>query len=1007
MTPAAKLPPCDQLDQVHAFADGELAAPEAARVRVHLASCRFCQAELEDVLQVTNLGALLEPRAGNDTGGKPKPGVAERRLLPHWMRRSGGGRTALRAAVVALAAAAAVIVFVKPPKDEGGLNDEWEQRNLEVRLSYPGADKHKPYDVPRGGGAAPGAIPLERLARLEKKGDQHGLGVGLLLRGEVQQAEKALAAAPPSPAVKSDRAALLLARATTTREQPKPGEGEPIADALTLLGQALEADPKLSAARWNQGLALRELGLTLAAAEAFAEVAALGEPGWSAEAGARASALRAEFDARQRSWETDSALGRAALASHGAIPEDALRRHPGILRIFVYDLLRIAPTPAAARAVLPMARVLDELAGGSVLVQTVERLAARDFGKRAPLAARYRQLVLDQLDAAGKAALISDLLAASEPDLTIGALLRTYAVTEHFALFERLARESQDPWFQAHAEHEAGKRRLQQGDPLGAQQILAKAFSACLAAHLDYRCARIAQDLAQAWSQLDRPAEAWTVANTGLRLARAEGIRALDQSPLIELLGNLGIRQRQSALSRAYLREVLLRRPGECGVERYVHQLLGWTALQDFNGAAARRELRLVPACPGEPAADLDLLYLHADLMHLDPVPGDVAEIRGAVAALRQGGKLTASDRSLADLVEGMALLEQDRAAGQALVRASIAAAEKLPGNEQARKWRGYGFTALLQDAGRAGEWTRALALFAEAERAPLPDRCVLGVSVDDSRRVAAARGAGGEALGAWAADVRGPIAEAGSVVPKAVVDALRACSQVQVFARPPLHGRPLLLPSELAWSYRVGHRQDTQAAAAPSHELVVTGVEAPAGLGLPRLADWTTQAAPGAARTELRGSDATPERVLAALAQTGLAEIHAHGLSDLSASDASLLVLSPGTSGAATLSARQVRAAHLAGAPLVLLAACSAARPGSALDAAWSLPVAFLEAGARAVIASAAEIPDAQARGFFDGLKARIRAGSTPATAVRDERAACRARGGDCAWTDQILVFD
>lgn len=435
MNPAAKLPPCDQLDRAHAFADGELAAPEAARFRAHLASCRSCQAELEDVLRLTNLGALLEPRAGLSNDARPAPGVAERRVLPHWMRRSGSGRTALGAAVVALAAAAAVLVFVKQPKDEGGLGDDWEQRSVEVRLSYPGADKHKPYDVPRGGGVVAGAISLERLARLEKRGDQHGLGVGLFLRGEVQQAEKALWAAPATPAVKSDRAALLLARAAASREPPKPGEGEPIADALTLLAQALEADPKLSAARWNQGLALRELGLTLAAAEAFTDVAALGEPGWSAEAGARASALRAEYEAQQRSGGTGSTSGGAAV------------------------------------------------------------------------------------------------------------------------------RDPQDPASLALAAQEAGRLKLQQGDPAAAQAMLSQAFAACRAARVGSGCASIAEDLARALSQLDRPADAWAAANAGLRLARAEGSPALEQVPLLELLANLSLRQRQSALGAAYLRELHLRRP--------------------------------------------------------------------------------------------------------------------------------------------------------------------------------------------------------------------------------------------------------------------------------------------------------------------------------------------------------------------------------------------------------------------------------------------------------------
>ena len=40
-------------DDVHAFADGELSPAEAASFRAHLAECARCQAELNDILQLT------------------------------------------------------------------------------------------------------------------------------------------------------------------------------------------------------------------------------------------------------------------------------------------------------------------------------------------------------------------------------------------------------------------------------------------------------------------------------------------------------------------------------------------------------------------------------------------------------------------------------------------------------------------------------------------------------------------------------------------------------------------------------------------------------------------------------------------------------------------------------------------------------------------------------------------------------------------------------------------
>ena len=145
---------------------------------------------------------------------------------------------------------------------------------------------------------------------------------------------------------------------------------------------------------------------------------------------------------------------------------------------------------------------------------------------------------------------------------------------------------------------------------------------------------------------------------------------------------------------------------------------------------------------------------------------------------------------------------------------------------------------------------------------------------------------------------------------------------------------------------------------------------------------------------------------MLAELSSATEIELHVHGLVDLGLADSSLLVLSADPDGDYALTARRVRAAKLSGAPVVLLAACHAAQESAALHAPWSLPVAFLEAGARAVLASPAEIPDAQAAPFFDAVLARIRSGQEPAAALRDERLTFRTRPGG-AWVDRVLAFE
>jgi hypothetical protein len=128
----------------------------------------------------------------------------------------------------------------------------------------------------------------------------------------------------------------------------------------------------------------------------------------------------------------------------------------------------------------------------------------------------------------------------------------------------------------------------------------------------------------------------------------------------------------------------------------------------------------------------------------------------------------------------------------------------------------------------------------------------------------------------------------------------------------------------------------------------------------------------------------------------------------DTALSDASLVVLSPEQEGGRyALTADAVRKEKLAGAPLVFLAACSAGRSASsATFEPYSLPAAFIGAGARAVLASTVDIPDAAGR-FFDGVRQRIRAGSPPAVALRDERQKWLARDARAGWTRHILLIE
>ena len=157
---------------------------------------------------------------------------------------------------------------------------------------------------------------------------------------------------------------------------------------------------------------------------------------------------------------------------------------------------------------------------------------------------------------------------------------------------------------------------------------------------------------------------------------------------------------------------------------------------------------------------------------------------------------------------------------------------------------------------------------------------------------------------------------------------------------------------------------------------------------------------------TWLHGPEATPSAALAAFATATEIEVHAHGVVDSTASSASLIALSQEAGGRYALSASDLRPGSLGAHPIVVLAACHAARTAGYVFDAWSLPSAFVRAGARAVFASPREISDAEARPFFDAVLGRIRAGATAAVALRDERTLWLARDAR-SWVADVIDFE
>jgi len=961
------------------YADGELEPTRLPGFETHLVGCADCQRGLVDLLQLSALGEEAAASAR-------RRGLAK--VLPF-----------RRPPVAVMALAAALLLSVVTGASlwrgwAGGGDDElWlaraPSRLLEARVSRPEADRFRPYDVVRAPSAPVPTPPLTALGALERRGDQRGIAVAYLVRRQPAQAKPYLPAEDASAEAQVDRSAAALL------------EDDPV-EALERADRALGARPGYAPALWNRALALKGMGLSKTAADAFDQVAALNESGWSQEARERAQRLRADYDQRDADWRALEESCRKLAAEGTPIPAEQLRALPGPSRRCFYEGVRRATSRERVQALVPMAQTLDAVAGDHALAGYAQRIAARDFGKRRPLVEAYASFVAGTMPQAEVGPLLDRLRAAGETDLLLGALLHLPSLGDRMGEYVRLVAETGDPWFQLQAEEQQAVAELAKGQVPPAVERLQKALARCQGASLGSVCLGLERRLSYAFTSSSQLVPAREHARKALADARREGEWIHEFGTLLAL-GQIARLERRLPLTRAYLEEGMYHAEGNCPQVTWIQTNLALAYWEDFQVAATRRTLNAGHGCA--PAADLVRMGLWADLSRRDPRPEDGLELEKLLKALRAGPGLGPGERAEAQQYEGRFQIERDRSTGQALLRQAIATAAAAPeGEPHAQKTRAYAYTALLMDAGKRGEMEQALALFAEELGALVPAECALGVTVDDERTLAVAKGPGGQVVGHYDAGRRAPLSGADGLVPDELRQALRGCAAVQVVARPPLAGLPNLLPPEVAWSYRLSRGPAAAAPARASKRLLVTSTQPPPSL---HLAPLVAPAAPaGPEWTVLRGESATPARVLEAMKGATEIQIHAHGLVDPDRSTASFIALSPDAKGEFALTARDLERVRLEGRPVVLLAACYSAKTERELHQSQGLAAAFVQAGARVVLAATQEIPDQAAPDFFDRVLERIRQGQPAATALRDERTAWVARGGG-RWVDQVLLFD
>jgi CHAT domain-containing protein len=954
------------------YVDGELEAEAAARFSDHLVACMQCQRELSELVS-------LDVAAARAVGSSAWQRVWEA-LFGRWrvvVSASAGMAALATAASLVMAVELRELRLLESPTRRGEIRlpDRPHQEPDTVR----GTTQEAPPESPEP--------PLLALGWLKWRGDSLGLAEAYLVRGDTQAAKRWLDQAGTGAEALAARAAFdLLA-----------GKSE---DAVRDADAALRVPgPPSSTAMWNRGLALETLELPLAAAQAFDAVAALGEPGWADEAKKKVKDLREKAERRQKAYADGQERCDAAMRGERSFPVDLAVTLPRLARLCFYDAMRSAGTAEALAALEPAAKAL-----GTEAALKAARAGWRP--DRIALAQGYLEALAAKKARAYRReggqdwlALAAAAQAGRQPDIELGALYFVPFGKLDLERYQALARQTGDPWFAVLAEERAAQVDVQRGQPLRALERLSSLQARCATStRVEDRCLTVERELAFEEAMLHRTAEAKAAALHALRRARIVGELTIERG-LLEELSQMSRLRGELAMAQAYLEEVLARSPGSCDVAEQVRSELAVAHQRRLELDEARRQVDALAGCDGPPS--LRRMFALADLQRSRPKPGDeVLLARGAEARRAEGA--SPGDLALVDHILGRAALETDRARGERLLRKAIAEADALSGGTDRTpdKARLYSYTSLILDAGRRGDFGAALALFSESRRWAAPPACSVWLTLDDERLLVLAVDAVGKVLGRYDGARARPPEEGEALVPPELVEAVRGCESVQVIARPPLEGRPGLLPSDLAWSQVV--RRGTAPAAGQGPRVVVASVAQPASLGLSALS--APPPLPGEVRLE--GPAATPSRVMQAARDASVLELHVHGVRNPEAADASYLVLSPEPSGRSALTARDVRSEVLSGHPLVLLAACDSGATVQGLEQGDGLPVAFVEAGARAVLAVNAKVEDAEAEQFFRPLLARIQAGDKPAAALRAARADWQRAHGP-GWVDQVVLFE
>jgi len=985
-------------EKVELFSDGALSPEESAEFREHLGTCEDCRRELMDLAQLH----VLQTRLKNSN-------VISITRHPRWK----WSVPAISAALAALLAVTIWTGFQRYVPDDVYYPYKTVRANGGMS-SYQNASLYLPLEEKSLGGESVATPSADILARFDRKNDQRGAAAYLLAFGGTSRSEEALKRLeqlPSTPEVLSERAYAYLVH--DNREQ------RDLEEALRLADAALAARPGFTPALWNRAVALRELGLTLAAARAFDAVAQQGKPGWSAEAMAQAQTIRDEGKRSRQNW-SDATEAGYTLAETGVLPGGLAFLDAPVTRYMFYEAVKGgSTTPEKARAFLPDAKRLDALAGDTTLTRYVEAVAKRPFGRRGPLAEEYRRMVAGAKDV-NLEHLLRGTLDAGEPDMVLGVLgwlarAKSPSAELSSAELKRLvAATGGDPWHQAWARKLLAGALQREGEGEASRLVLEQAVKDCdQATHMEFRCLDLRVDLTYAYERTLRLADGVKVALDGWKRAVEVNEWNRQQQFILHLANMTRIRE-DAPLAQAYYEEALERfesaKKAGPEFERYAHEGLAVLDVDQLRFEEARKHVDAALATKihlGLPGA-----------LALTGLPGTKPSDADAMKDffdLPSGPRFGAGEKALAQAVRGRWALERtsNREEGEKVLREAIqlASADGLALRDpDARRALSYAYTTLILDAGRRGKAEEALRLFEEEWPGALPQRCLMAVTADGPRTLAVVRPAGGPARIAYRDEARTKpvLGRAGDLLPQAAKH-LPGCEAVSVLARAPVYGHADLLPSDVAWSYLGGAASGPQGSPVSGGGHVVvqqaTAQELPAWVRekLTTPQRWEVKE-PGV--KELTGDRATPSEVFRWIENASEITFVAHAVTNPDSNE-SVLLLAPDKDHRSTITASDITQHTLRGRPLVFLASCKGALPAPVLHEARSLPAAFIQAGARAVLAASDFIPEVDAPRFFAGVRQRILDGALPAVALQKERQSWKAQGGERPWLDGVLLFE